>query len=64
MKHLNKILADSEAMHSQVVVELEEEKAKNLSTKGKPSLKWFEDMLRKLNLVEYHILPCFVSRWY
>ena len=37
MKHLNKILTDSEAMHSQVVVELEEEKAKNLSTKGNGS---------------------------
>lgn len=34
MKHLNKILSDSQALHSQVVSELEEEKAKNSAIKG------------------------------
>jgi len=35
MKHLNKILTDSKALHSQVVAELEAEKAKNLAIRGR-----------------------------
>ena len=34
MKHMNKILADAETMHRQMAMELEEEKAKNVISKG------------------------------
>lgn len=35
MKHIQKILADSEIMHLKMATELEEEKEKNASMKGK-----------------------------
>lgn len=34
MTNMRKILADSEEMHGKMVLELEEEKAKNVTTKG------------------------------